>query len=402
MDYDVLIVGGGPAGLSAALTAAQSGLRVAVFEKSKEIGYPIHTSGGSWIEDLRALGVPEKFMSPVTEGLFVAPSQRAFFSYNKAFSCVLDVRGLYQYLAEIASHAGARIFIHSIVEGPLFTDGRVSGLVVRRHGEKQQLHALLVIDASGASCVVGRKAGLTQGFKRLGIGAEYDLFAPEWPAGRVAFLFGSHVAPSGYGWIFPHGDRRVRVGVGVISPDSSADPKVYLDRFVSGERLFKKELAGASRLEYHAGTIPSEPCLDRTVADGLLVAGDAGGLISILLGEGIRFAIDIGRMAGQVAAEAIKQGDVSATFLTRYEKRWKKKYQLNFRIGALINRRLATYSDKQWDEKIALLAGLDPLTVVDLLKGNFSYKFLMSMSRKAPHLLGRIAFDRIKALFKNT
>ncbi|HEX8729006.1 MAG TPA: FAD-dependent oxidoreductase, partial [Ktedonobacterales bacterium] len=63
--YDVLIVGGGPAGLSAAEAAAKAGARVAVLERRKEIGYPVHTSGGSWISDMRAIGVPADLYYPI-------------------------------------------------------------------------------------------------------------------------------------------------------------------------------------------------------------------------------------------------------------------------------------------------------------------------------------------------
>src|SRR5574341_1940447 len=97
--YDVLIAGAGPAGLSAAGAAARAGLRVAMFERSKEIGYPVHTSGGSWIAELRRLGVPDRFMHPIRTGKFLAPSATATFSYDEPVSCILDIRGLYQYLA---------------------------------------------------------------------------------------------------------------------------------------------------------------------------------------------------------------------------------------------------------------------------------------------------------------
>lgn len=58
MKFDIIIVGGGPAGLAAAEFAAKDGLKVAVLERSKEIGYPIHTSGGSWVEELQKLNIP--------------------------------------------------------------------------------------------------------------------------------------------------------------------------------------------------------------------------------------------------------------------------------------------------------------------------------------------------------
>jgi digeranylgeranylglycerophospholipid reductase len=155
--YDVLIAGAGPAGLSAAVAAARAGLRVAVFERSKEIGYPIHTSGGSWIAELRELGVPERFMHPIRTGKFLAPNASASFSYNPPVSCILDVRGLYQFLAVQAAAAGADIFPGAAVEGAIVQNDQARGLTVRQRGE---FFAPLLIDATGTAGVLAQQMNL--------------------------------------------------------------------------------------------------------------------------------------------------------------------------------------------------------------------------------------------------
>ncbi|MFQ5637787.1 MAG: geranylgeranyl reductase family protein [bacterium] len=397
MRYDVLIAGAGPAGLSAAYTAAAAGARVAVLEKSKEIGYPIHTSGGSWIDDLKKLNIPERFMHPIKQGIFLSQNSKAVFEYEKAPSCILDVRGLYQYLAETASKAGAKIFVNTTVKSPVMTAGKISGLKARRQGREILLHAPLVIDASGYSCVLTRSLNLSQGFQRVGVGAEYDLFAPNWPQDSVAFLLGSTFAPSGYAWVFPHGNQRVCLGVGIIRPDTHEDPQKYLEAILSRSHLFDGTLSDVSRIEYHTGIIPSESHLKHTASDGILIVGDAGGLISTLLGEGIRFAIDIGRMAGVVAGQAYLEKRCDRKFLLQFEQQWKKKYLRLFQVGLLVNKRIAATSDAQWDRRLSLLSKLKPELLPILLKGELNTKNILKIMSSHPDFLRTTILHKLKA-----
>ncbi|MFQ5674401.1 MAG: NAD(P)/FAD-dependent oxidoreductase [bacterium] len=400
VEYDVLVVGAGPAGLSAGFAAARSGARVAIFEKSKEIGCPIHTSGGSWIEELNQLGIPDRFMHPISEGIFISPNARAVFEYQYPPSCVVDVRGLYQYLAEIASAEGAEIFVNSNVVDLDCRDDRISGLMVRQRASECLYRSSLVIDASGTSGLIARKVGLSRGFSTMGVGAEYDLYAPKWPENRVAFMFGRQVAPSGYAWIFPHRENRIRLGVGVVSADEKTDPRVYLDRILDTGAFFREELAKVSQIEYHTGIIPSEIHLHETTADGLLVVGDAAGLVSTLLGEGIRYAIDIGRIAGNVAGEAVAAHRFDKKFLKRYERRWKKKYSRAFNFGVFANKRLRQYTDSQWDQKVRLLSELTPEFIPPILKGDFTLNFAMRLAVHHPGLLRTGGLSFLKSLFK--
>src|SRR4029453_9241576 len=113
---DVVIAGGGPAGLCAAFETAAAGLSTVVVEKGAAIGIPLRTSGASWIDELTALGVPARYFVPIRRIRVIGPRAEAQFAYAEPRMCVLDVRPFYQWLAERALDAGARIRLETRAE----------------------------------------------------------------------------------------------------------------------------------------------------------------------------------------------------------------------------------------------------------------------------------------------
>jgi digeranylgeranylglycerophospholipid reductase len=301
---------------------------------------------------------------------------------------VLDVRGVYQHLAGRAVAAGAELHPNSPIERPIVEDGRVVGVVAKDHRNRAgEWRAPVVIDASGFSSTLSTRTGLHGGYPRYGYGAEYDLYAPNYDQDRLYLIMGSQVAPSGYAWAFPRGKGRVRLGVGVIRPDVEADAREYLDSFAERLPSLAPAFRGASPVEYHTGLFPSVGVVERFVGDGLLATGDAAGHGSTLVGEGIRFAIYSGQMAGAVAAEATKAGDASARFLARYERQWRARFGREMEISYLVNQRIAAWSDAKWDHGMELLRRLTPAQAAELLRGDYSIGLFLGVLRRNPGLL---------------
>src|SRR6266700_229045 len=396
-NIDIVVVGGGPAGLAAAGAAARQGARVHILERHNEIGYPIHTSGGSWISDMQALSIPEHLYHPITRVYFVSPRREVLLRYNPAIACVVDVRGLYQHLASRAIAAGAVLRLRHVGEQAITGNGRVLGVTARNHtGERITLAASVTIDASGFSRHVGVRTDMGKAFHRYGYGAEYDLYAPNYPQDELYLIMGSKFAPKGYAWAFPHGNSRVRLGVGVLHPDCDDDARIFLDSIVHDLPQLSGKFKDASAIEYHTGLFPSEGPLDRFSHDGLLVAGDAGGQGSTLVGEGIRFAIYSGQMAGSIAAEAVKAGDTSAAYLERFDKQWRARFGRDMDIAYMINKHIANYSDDQWDNALNLMKRLTPAQIAQALRGDFSVGLIMGVLARNPGLVatgGKKFFD---------
>ena len=387
-ECDVLIVGGGPAGLAAAEAASKLNVRVVVLERQNEIGYPVHTSGGSWISDMQALGIPENLYHPITKVVFISPNCTVSLDYHPAVACVLDVRGVYQHLAGRAIAAGASLRVRHTVETAIQENDRIMGVTAKNHvSERINFLAPVTIDASGFSRHIGIRAGMGNAFHRYGYGAEYDMYAPHYPQDELFLIMGSKYAPRGYAWAFPRGNGRVRLGVGVLHPDCDDDARSYLDSIIHDLPQLSDKFKDASPIEYHTGLFPSEGPIERFSRDGLLLAGDAAGQGSTLVGEGIRFAIYSGRMAGIVAAEAVKAGDTSAVFLERFDKQWRARFGRDLDIAYTINRHISGYSDVQWDNALHLMQRLTSTQVAQALRGDFSVGLIMGILARNPGLV---------------
>ena len=392
---DVVVVGGGPAGLATAAEAARGGLRVVVCERSHAIGEPVRTSGGSFIRPLKRLGVPDDCWHPVHRIRVIGPTTDVTKTYRRAVGCVLDVRRTYQWLGAQAVDAGAEIRLKASVESMLSStglpDGRPRGVRVRDPFRGlHDLTAHVVVDASGHTGFLARGAGLRPANDRSAVGMEIELRAAGYDHEQAVFWLGDDVAPGGYGWAFPCGGGRVRLGVGVLRPESEAEPRVLLDRLMDEFRQMVGESTPTSAIEMHSGLMPViPPRATELVGRGLVVVGDAAGQGSTLLGEGIRYAIEAGRMAGRALVSA--GGDFTPHGMSSYPREWRRHTGRDLRISYAVNRRISSYRDADWDRAIRRLDRLSAKQAARVFASDFSVSWALGVLLTDPSLVTALA-----------
>ncbi len=153
-------------------------------------------------------------------------------------------------------------------------------------------------------------------------------------------------------------------------------------------------MRGAQPIEHHSGLIPSERFAPTFAGNGILGVGDAAGQASSLLGEGIRWAIRAGQMAGAVVAQALDRGDISRAALLPFEKQWRKQFGSDLRLAHRINQRIARWDDRKWDQRTEFLKLLSPEQFAEALKTNLTGGWLWRFLAANPGALAVNSFFR--------
>jgi digeranylgeranylglycerophospholipid reductase len=394
--FDIAVVGGGPAGLSAAYSAAKEGAKVVLFEKDQSIAHCIRTSGVTWISEMERLGIPSKFYNPIQNYRFVSPSNDVLITGDVSKSCVLDVRATYQHLSVLAAKEGAQLKVKSNVIGVIKDGHRVVGVKASTPEGMLTVRSTLVIDASGFSTSVGRKAGMATSWKRYGVGAEYECYCDDMDSTTWVLMVGQKYSEAGYAWVFPLSPNRVRIGVGIGRPESNAEPLEKLHNII--EKRFKPlNTIGHGKiqpLELHYGFIPNQGVRQNSIADGLIMVGDSAGQSNPLVLEGIRYAIDFGRLAGKVGADSLSRNSDKES-LVEYERSWKAKVESKIQSALKVQMRWLGLTDEEWDKEIEILRDMTVHEFLDFIKADFTKVNMMKLAVHHPKILARQLFNMI-------
>ena len=397
IDFDIVIVGAGPAGSSAAHEAARNGSSVALLEKESVVAETVRTSGVTWVKDAQSFGIPEDCYNPIKNYSFCSPTNTVTISDDVAKAAVLDVRKTYRHLAKQAQESGAKLFVDTNVTDVITDEQKKPIGVIAKSADKEiKFNAKVVIDCSGFQSVVGKMLGLITQWERFGAGAEYEVRAENVDDKTWWLMVGQKYSPAGYAWIFPVGGDIVRIGVGIGKPESNVDPTERLNELMENKEGPIKDLGEITKIEFHYGLIPNDGLSRKTVYDNLILVGDSAGQANPLVLEGIRYAIRFGRVAGKVASDAIKNDDTSENALRPYETDWKKAIESKINSASKVQNRWIGLSDEQWDKELDVISELSADEFLDFIRADFGISKIMRLATHHPKLAVRQLFSIVK------
>ena len=395
--YDIVIVGAGPAGSSAAFAAAKNGAKVALLEKENSVAETVRTSGVTWIQNIKEFGIPDDCYNPIKNFSFCSPNSEVTISDSVPRAAVLDVRKTYRWLAHEAEKSGAEIFVKTNINATVRDDkGDIRGVSSTGPKGKTTFYSKVVIDATGFASTVCKAMGFAIQWKRFGAGAEYEVKVENVDPDTWWLMVGKQYSPAGYAWIFPLGNNIVRIGVGVGKPESNIDPTQRLKEMMDKRIGPIKKLGKMTPMEFHYGLIPNDGLSRKTVFNNMILVGDSAGQANPLVLEGIRYAIKYGRVAGEVSANAIKSGNTDEKALYPYEATWRKEIESKINSAGKVQDRWIGLSDSDWDKELDIIKELKPEEFIDFIKAEFGLTNMIKLATHHPKLAVRQLFNLVK------
>ncbi|MEO0138214.1 MAG: NAD(P)/FAD-dependent oxidoreductase [candidate division WOR-3 bacterium] len=297
-DFDLIVVGAGPSGSSAALTAAEEGLSVLLIEEHPEVGIPLQCAEGlsrSTIKnylDIKADWIAVSLQGSIVRG----PTGEEFKIEYPNVGWILNRKIFDKELASLAVKKGAVLKTNAKV---IKIDNNV--LDVNESSGIKKYRSRFIIGADGISSNVGRWLGIDTrlGLNEIEVCAEYLIENIKIEPNYTYLIFDNKIAPGGYAWIFPKSKTSANVGLGISPLAGKKRAKEYLDDWI------KKEFPDGIIKEKIFGGVPAK-ILKKFSGRNFFLVGDAARFTDPLSGAGIANGVKSGMIAGRNAVLRLK------------------------------------------------------------------------------------------------
>jgi digeranylgeranylglycerophospholipid reductase len=385
MMHDVVIIGGGPAGLYAAARLAATGFQTVVIEEHASVGEPVHCTGVLAADAFDEFTLSRRsILNQLTTARFTSPAgHEVVYTGEQVEAVVIDRRAFDQHLLDQATAAGV-----TIERGARVSGVQVDGDGVTITAPPRDYRARACILACGANYSLHRQVGFDM--PRLFLHTA-QLELPATRPGDVELHFGAEIAPKGFGWAVPverASEHCARIGV-----MCDGDAPRYFQRLAS--RVVARWGITGDLARPRQKILPLAP-ISRTYADRLLAIGDAAGLVKPTTGGGIYYSLVSAALAAETLSDAMSRNDLSARRLAVYETRWRERlsseFQAQTRLRLLAHR--MTDSDIEQLFDLARTDGVMPI-VRRTASFNRHRKLILALLKHPPVrqlLLRRLAF----------
>ncbi len=339
-DYDVAVVGAGPVGSTFARYIAEKGLKVAIFEKKKEVGVPLQCAGllGKKIKEVNVL--PDEVIISELNGSYLhSPSDLILtVCRDEPVAYVLDRVAYDKYLSELAVEKGAELFLNHRVEDLDIEKGEL-------YFKDKKISAKVIVGTDGHSSMVSEKLNL----KSTSIhAAQYlvDTGKDCFKQNFVHLYVDSKFSP-GFIWIIPLSKNTARVGLFYDTDYMELNNilKDFMDdnEFLKDAKILKK---------YH-GKIPVNNRQNKIVEKRAILIGDAASQIKPTTGGGLVMGFICARMAAEVVFEVLEADDIS--LLNKYQKQYKKKFGNEIKMQVKVQKTFESLTNHDLDSMFGKL-----------------------------------------------
>jgi len=370
--FDLIIVGGGLAGLSVAASFPFKG-KILLLEKEERIDSSDNPVGVTFLDTIEKFHLEEAVINFYKVVSFHTEKVKTSFNYKDPVAALLDLEKSKRILRE-NSFCEIRTGVEVI---KVFRENKVINLV-DINGRIYQ--APLVIDATGNASLIASFLGLK--FKKDAFAGVLTVVLESCEiknSEEVFILQGFDSLYNGGGWIYPFSKEKCQIGVSSLLPyelPSRENLRARLSLLMREDDFFfcfKNARENPSTFLYKFS--PRLQPLIPMITDNLLVVGDAAGQATSFIGEGIRPALEMGKIAGEIASEALSKGNFSKTFLKKYEDIWWERFGKYNRWSIRFRSIAGPYFKKDhWHELFSNLKKLSSQEFYKVLRSEYNSK----------------------------
>jgi digeranylgeranylglycerophospholipid reductase len=380
--YDVAVIGAGPAGVMAAWKAAESHARTILLEREPHPGKKV-CAEGILVDVLNDAEVKPSslFVDNEISGAYLyAPDEKKRVSVGGE-GYILDKPAFLRVLAKRAENSGVEARYGTTVENIERHNGTLE-IQGKKDGQPSSIRAKVVIGCDGTGSILARRFFPRKNYQTI-TALQYSMTDCQVEdESKLEIYVGHEKAPAGYIWVFPKGKGEANVGIGL----KGSGAKMLLDKFIENH---PKALGSAKIERTLAAPVPVGGEVESYVADNLMLCGDAAGQVIPLTGAGIHTGLVSGKIAGEEAARAVLNGNVSAKNLEHYRERFDQLWgpRISNSLRALDS--FERFSDQELNIITGLLEGQD---LVDMANGVSPTRAVALLARH-PLLAMKVAYQ---------